>query len=61
MVSTSSVERPELMSWTPSEAKPKVSTILGGFEGSKKKSLGETLLMCLQFECRLMMYLNVNG
>ncbi|XDV50718.1 hypothetical protein PO909_019734 [Leuciscus waleckii] len=34
MVSTTSVERPELMSWVPSEAKPTVSTVLGGGEGS---------------------------
>jgi len=34
MVSTTSVERPKLMSWVPSEAKPNVSTILGGGKGS---------------------------
>ncbi len=32
MVSTTSVERPESMSWAPSEAKPTVSTVLVGGE-----------------------------
>ncbi len=32
MVSTTSVERPESMSWAPSEAKPTVSAVLDGGE-----------------------------
>ncbi len=32
MVSTTSVERPESMSWAPSEAKPTVYTVLVGVE-----------------------------
>jgi len=32
MVSTTSLERPEHMSWVLSEAKPTVSTVLGGKE-----------------------------
>ncbi len=32
MVSTTSVERPEFMSWAPSEAKPTFSIVLDGGE-----------------------------
>lgn len=39
MVSITSVERPESMSWAPSEATPIAYTTLGGGEGFKRKGL----------------------